>query len=453
MLTKRDQKWWKRFGELEDYKKEHGDCNVPALSYKQNLQLGMWVARQRKNYKQNKMSAERIEALERIGFEWVGPKGLGRRPDDGSWWRRFGELEDYKKEHGDCYVPTAAYKQNPQLGGWVATQRNNYKQNKMNVERIEALERIGFQWVGRKGEGRPDDALWWKRFGELEEYKRRHGDCNVSTQHKENPQLGIWVFNQRARYHQNKTSAERIEALNSIGFQWRLRERPEWDERLDELVSYKQTHGNTLVPSNARKDATNKYHGLAHWVHQQRTQYRFLQEGKHSHLTTDRIEMLDSIGFVWDAQNAAWEEIFAELQEFKANHGHTDVPKTWENKELYNWAVTQRKFYKYFQTGKPTLITKERIEQLDEIGFEWRSKNTYNWMIRFGELRDFYKKHGLGPVPNTEKTLFLWARTQTIEYDKYINEEKTNMDEGRIKALESIGFFDVYGKEGIGRKN
>ena len=100
-----------------------------------------------------------------------------------------------------------------------------------------------------------------------------------------------------------------------------------------------------------------------------------------------------------------------------------------------------------FKEGKPTQITEERIEKLDGIGFEWKSKRTYQWKFRLGELRDFYDENGVVPIPRAEHpTLHNWARTQKKEYDKFVKREKTNMDEDRINDLESIGFFDVYGK-------
>ena len=92
-------------------------------------------------------------------------------------------------------------------------------------------------------------------------------------------------------------------------------------------------------------------------------------------------------------------------------------------------------------------IAENRIERLDGIGFEWRSKKTYQWKIRLGELRDFYNENGAAPVPRAEHpTLYNWATKQKKEYDKFVRGEKTNMDEERIKDLESIGFFEVYGK-------
>ena len=307
MLTKHDQKWWTRFGELEEYKKEYGGCNVP-INYAANLSLAKWVMNQRAAYerfvdsnwkKSSGISAERIDALNNIGFEWR----LRNRPE---WDERYDEVVAYKQTHGDTLVPMTA----------TSDATNKY-----------------------------------------------HG-------------LALWVMVQRNQYrlrqegkHSHLTD-DRLKKLNGIGFVWNAL--PEWDERYDEVVAYKQTHGDTLVPMTATSDATNKYHGLALWVMVQRKQYRLRQEGKHSHLTNDRLKKLNGIGFVWNALDATWENRFFKLQEFKANHGHTDVPNVRENKELYSWVARQRRHYKEFQRGKPAFITNERIEKLKAIGFEWR---------------------------------------------------------------------------------
>ena len=59
--------WEVRFQQLVDYKRVHGDCNVPQ-SYKANQQLGRWVSTQRTN--KETMSEERRKRLNSIGFTW-----------------------------------------------------------------------------------------------------------------------------------------------------------------------------------------------------------------------------------------------------------------------------------------------------------------------------------------------------------------------------------------------
>ena len=80
------------------------------------------------------------------------------------------------------------------------------------------------------------------------------------------------------------------------------------------------------------------------------------------------------------------------------------------------------------------------------MGFLWRSKRTYEWKMYFGDLCDFYNKNGVVPIPQAKhKVLYRWTYNQKKEYDKFVKGEKTNMDEERIRDLESIGFFEVYG--------
>ena len=377
------------------------------------------------------MSVERVEALESIGFRWSMPKPT-------LWWKRFSELEEYKQEHGDCNVPQE-YRKNPQLGVWARNQRMFYKQNKMNAERIEALESIGFEW------SMPTPTiLRWKRFGELEEYKREHGDCIVPRDYKKNPQLASWVGNQRSAYARSlgknqkgilEISAERVEALNNIGFEWKLRDRLEWDERYDELVAYKQKHGDTLVPY--------KPEGLALWVTAQRTQYRLLKEGKHSVLTEDRVKKLNSIGFVWNTKEAAWEEHFAELLAYKEMHGDTLVSEQ-INKRLAVWVVAQRTQYRLLKEEEHSFLTDDRVEKLDSIGFVWRPYEAA-WEAQFNNLAIYWKENGICKIPYAKTRLYTWARQQLRNYRKIKDGTDTVMSKERIEALERIGFFDVYG--------
>ena len=295
------------------------------------------------------------------------------------------------------------------------------------------------------------EQYWWTLFAELDEYKRDHGDCNVPFTFYPNPKLGRWVSNQRQLYKRKDLSDERIEALERIGFEWRRpagnRNDDKWLSRLAQLKEYKREYGNTLVPSTLIRDDGNKYRELAMWVVEQRTQYRLLKEGKqHSRLSDDRMSKLNEIGFIWSAQEAAWEESFADLVEFKATHGHTDVPKFWHNSHLYNFVRNQRTFHKEYKKGKITHMTEERIQRLENMGFLLRSKRTYEWKMYFGDLCDFYNKNGVVPIPQAKHmVLYRWTYNQKKEYDKFVKGEKTNMDEERIRDLESIGFFEVYG--------
>jgi hypothetical protein len=134
---------------------------------------------------------------------------------------------------------------------------------------------------------------WDERFKELVDFKAIKGHTNVPQ--RSGP-LGKWVSHQRTHYRflqegkDSPLTSGRRKILESIGFVFLCPPSgPHWDQRFQELVDFKKHNGHTNVPQSAKP--------LGPWVHTQRTNYRFLQEGKHSHLTNERREKLESLGF------------------------------------------------------------------------------------------------------------------------------------------------------------
>ena len=125
--------WDERLGELMKYQAEQGHCNVPAES---QGSLGIWVANQRRVYRKKKLSGERVQKLDALGFLW-NPLGTPL-----TWDERFKELTKYKAEHGDCTIPVTQ----GSLGGWVGHQRHAYKKGKLSEERVRKLDALGFSW-------------------------------------------------------------------------------------------------------------------------------------------------------------------------------------------------------------------------------------------------------------------------------------------------------------------
>lgn len=111
------------------------------------------------------------------------------------------------------------------------------------------------------------------------------------------------MIDQRRQYKlmmQGKPSVldpERQRKLEEVGMVWIVRNRPEWNNRFQELLTYREKHGDTKVPQHY-KDTP----GLGKWVAKQREQYRLRSQGKHSFLTPDRLEKLNEAGFVWSVR-------------------------------------------------------------------------------------------------------------------------------------------------------
>jgi hypothetical protein len=64
-----DAAWEQKFAELLTYKEINGHCKVPVKE-SDNPQLGSWVDRQRTFRKKDKLSEDRIQRLDEIGFVW-----------------------------------------------------------------------------------------------------------------------------------------------------------------------------------------------------------------------------------------------------------------------------------------------------------------------------------------------------------------------------------------------
>ena len=189
------------------YKEQNNSTCVPQ-SYEVDPQLDQWVNNQRTRY--NKLTAERKDQLNSIGFVWNALNS--------NWTGMYDKLVVYKKQHNSTSVPCSY---NPQLAKWVQTQRTNYNTNssKLTKKRKEQLNSIGFVWNAR-------DACWTERYEQLVEYKNLYNSTCVPIQSKRYPELGSWVNAQRRNYNNtngHKMTDDRISRLNKIGFVWKLK--------------------------------------------------------------------------------------------------------------------------------------------------------------------------------------------------------------------------------------
>ena len=137
-------------------------------------------------------------------------------------------------------------------------------------------------------------ALWRKRYEQLVEYHRENQHTNVPQRYPANPELGRWVKDQRAFRRNNKLSDERIALLDELEFVWKIK-RPDdfWKEKLEALKRYKVETGSVNPP----REGEHKL--LACWVDRQR------RAGRRGKLTTERVRLLEELGFVWDPRGAA----------------------------------------------------------------------------------------------------------------------------------------------------
>jgi hypothetical protein len=167
------------------------------------------------------MQEERIQKLNKIGFEWSFCH---------LWDETFEELKAFQREHGHCRVPGVKEKDvaRNKLAEWVARQRVEYrlllqgKKLRMKEERIQKLNEIGLEWSVIAGD-------WDEKLEQLKAFQREHGhyhDPGVKEKDSATHLLVWWVSKQWTQYklfQQGKKSQitqERIQKLNGVGFAW-----------------------------------------------------------------------------------------------------------------------------------------------------------------------------------------------------------------------------------------
>jgi Helicase associated domain len=409
----RDEQWNDMFQLLQEYQAEHGDCLVPKeYVTKDKKPLGIWVRSQRSELASGKLFKDlykdRLEKLQSIGFEL---RALPDDSDDSRWTRLFGQLVEYQRQHGDCLVPER-YSEDQVL--WKFVQHLRIKGDSLSRDRREQLDAIGFAWDQH-------EANWFARFHQLQQFQRQHGHCLVtpSKHDAEYPGLGDWVFTQRSRTMDTK----RIQQLDSLGFVWDSFETA-WNTKFHDLQQFQQQHGHCLVSRN-QNDA--EYPGLCNWVDKQRSRRRTMG--------AERIQQLDSIGFVWDVLDANWNAMFQKLSQYQEIHGDCLVSPYKHDAEypgLGVWVYQQRR-------SQHTMDT-ERIQQLDSIGFIWDGRaatENANWNDMFEQLRQYQAIHGDCRVPRSyiDQKLANWVNAQRA------TRTRTKLSPDQRAKLQSIGFF------------
>jgi len=185
----------------------------------------------------------------------------------------------------------------------------------------------------------------------------------------------VYEYYCKIKGRKNQLSDWSKKHYEAMGMDWDITSR--WMKGYNAAAHFHDQHGNLDVPSTI-----GKYDDiwLYDWCNQNRTSREKLCERQ--------IGMLDALGFDWTIHDR-WEDNFAELERFKAEHGHTDVPNT---HPLARFVAGLRK----------NPLDEEKRKRLEEIGFEWdgraaRSRNA--WRAGKTHAQEYYEKNGNLKVP------------------------------------------------------
>ncbi|GJQ12906.1 hypothetical protein GpartN1_g4697.t1 [Galdieria partita] len=163
---KETQNEWKfRIKELAAYKAIYGNCDVPS-DYEMNPGLASWVQKIREEWRRGKMSIAKYRELVGLGFRW--------NHSVREWEAQLDALAKYCSKHGHCSI---AWYENPSLTNWCRQQRMLFKENQLEMEKIEKLHALGFRF---QTELQIIYKEWKRRVTQLKETSKKYHETSLS---------------------------------------------------------------------------------------------------------------------------------------------------------------------------------------------------------------------------------------------------------------------------------
>ena len=181
-----------------------------------------------------------------------------------------------------------------------------------------------------------------------------------------------------------------------------------WQEKFKELQNFYKEEGHTKIPVD---------HSLATWCLTQRQKYN------KNTLSKEKIELLNSIEFIWDIHEKNWQENFNKLQNFYKEQGHSDIQS---GNVLGNWCLTQR------QRFREKTLPQNKIILLESIQFKWNIHDA-NWQKNFEKLKNFLKENDQIDLKD-DSNLYYWCSIQRFK------RKSNSLLQSKIDLLDELNF-------------
>jgi hypothetical protein len=445
----------------------------PKSQYKVDTgeNIGSWCNTQRQEKKKNKLSQKKIKLLEELdGWIWDFGKEIVRN----EWETNYIILKKYHVSNNSIPSSNVIY-ENIKIGDWCDRQRQTYKKNKLDEEKVKLLELLdGWMWEKKNdkwdinydllkkyiiengscppngykidginlgywcgtqrafkkenklSQGRinkldelncwwweyDNDIIWEEKFKELETIINNTGKL---------PKSGGWINVQRREYKAGNISEYRVNKLEKLGGGniWYWHESEEWDKKFNILLDYIKEF-NKLPVGNKKHKLLYKNFNIGSWCQIQRSKYQ------NNKLPEERINKLNGIElWYWNWDDMNFNKYFNCLIKYIKNNDN-QLPKQkiiYEDLNIGNWVSDRRNDYKLNR------LSNDKIKKLEEIDVWYWEKDDF--MIKYDILKDYINDIGELPKINTkykEINLGSWCdgRRQDYKNDR-LSKEKINL--------------------------
>ena len=289
---KLDYQWEKNYQVCVEYYVKNHNLDIPAgYTTKEGLRVGAWIRRMRKARDgrikgAQQLTKEQIQRLDAIGMDWQDSFTK-------QWEYGYAQAKAYYDKHGDINVSATYVDENGfPLGKWLkrhteVNEKTGRASIKLTPERKAKLDKLGFKW--------DKEDSWDRRIAACREYKKEHGDLNISQQYvtTDGIWLGKWLYECRRAYRgaSNNTvkalTQSQINELESLGMDWRTPAEKAWEEKYEAAAEMLEK-----MKRQAKKqlDEYPPSHSLRQWISRQKS---LLRQGKLSNEQINKLHALN----------------------------------------------------------------------------------------------------------------------------------------------------------------
>ncbi|KAL6057634.1 Helicase [Balamuthia mandrillaris] len=216
-----EEAWEQRYLQLVDFYQRFGHCRVPS-QWKENESLGFWVKTQRAAWKKGKITAERVEKLNKINFLWK--VGKRKRLDTATT-----NMTSSSAQSSTPSVPSTTTQSGAptleMLAGVLTsslTPQDALPSASVSANNLQKATTTTTPTVKKGGGPCYADRQWNKMFLKLKKFSELYGHCCVPVRWEGDQRLGLWVKTQRASWKKGRIKKERRRMLESIDFVWEV---------------------------------------------------------------------------------------------------------------------------------------------------------------------------------------------------------------------------------------
>lgn len=445
VVEKLGDKWDIQFELLRKYKETHG-----VLPGKQEVvggyRLGRFIIRQRAKYRNNELSEEKIDKLNSLEVSFLSheeiweeryqiartyyldngepPRGKYKSIDYASFYTsckkqyQKGTLPDHKIdalrdidvfvleeeqeahklkafsrmlklteeyiELNNCIPKTRIVYKNEFIGRWFSEQKVKYKKNAHPYPRL--LKDL-IPYFDKK------EREWDELYGLTKEYLAENQKLPSTKVIYKGMKIGAWIKNTKVGLRDDRLSDEKKKLLETIGIKYVETKRQSIEERLVQLISFRDKHGS--FPSKKENITLNMAY--------QRIRQMYAKGKLPKELMETCIE--NNVALVIDQ----WEERYLNLK----RKYHSGVEFDGSDRQ---WLSKQNN---KFKKGE---LENHKIKKLETIGHEFPNLDQDKFAINFKRLKEYVDTHKA--LPSSKTKLGAWYRNTSRPFWNKMSKKK-----------------------------